>query len=133
MSALYLLDTSAFLKLFVSEPESSEMLGFSALEQQRLAGSELLITEGIGNISRLGFGTTEPLRALQSISLLPVTRHLLMDAAQIVGSGIRSMDAIHLATAKLIQSELAGIVSYDKRMLLAAQQLGLPTISPGAS
>jgi uncharacterized protein len=133
LSALYLLDTSAFLKLFVAESNSSDMLEFASREQPRLAGSELLITEGLGNLARLGFDTSEPKLVLESISLLPVTRSLLMDAVEMVRGGVRSLDAIHLATAKLIQSELIGLVSYDKQMLRAADQLGIPTFSPGVA
>jgi hypothetical protein len=46
---------------------------------------------------------------------------------------LRSLDAIHLATAELLESathELAGLVAYDDRLLVAAQARGLKTVRP---
>ena len=44
--------------------------------------------------------------------------------------GLRSLDAIHLATARIFGDELDARVSYDDRLLRAADEAGLPTISP---
>jgi uncharacterized protein len=44
---------------------------------------------------------------------------------------VRSLDAIHLATALHSRSELTSFVTYDKRLLDAAQAAGLPVSSPG--
>lgn len=44
--------------------------------------------------------------------------------------GLRSLDAIHLATARVLGEELDAIVSYDERLLKAADDAGLPTLSP---
>ncbi len=43
---------------------------------------------------------------------------------------LRSLDAIHLVSAQLIGSDLRQVVTYDQRMLVAAQQLGLKPASP---
>ena len=43
---------------------------------------------------------------------------------------LRSLDAIHLATALLIRHEVDVLMSYDQRMLVAAAAHGLPTASP---
>ncbi|MBJ7608089.1 MAG: type II toxin-antitoxin system VapC family toxin [Candidatus Dormibacteraeota bacterium] len=45
---------------------------------------------------------------------------------------LRTLDAIHLATAEIIGSELAAFVSYDRRLLEVAHARGLRTASPGA-
>jgi predicted nucleic acid-binding protein len=44
--------------------------------------------------------------------------------------GLRSLDAIHLATARILGPDLDGIVSYDDRLLKAADDAGLLTVSP---
>jgi len=44
--------------------------------------------------------------------------------------GLRSLDAIHVASAMLLSGALESIVTYDKKMLDAAQHLGLSTVSP---
>lgn len=46
---------------------------------------------------------------------------------------LRSLDAIHLATAhSVFGSRLTAFITYDKRLLTAAEQVGLPVASPGA-
>ncbi len=44
--------------------------------------------------------------------------------------GLRSLGAIHLATARVLGPDLDAIVSYDDRLLKAADDAGLPTVSP---
>jgi hypothetical protein len=44
--------------------------------------------------------------------------------------GLRSLDAIHLATARMLVPDLDAIVSYDDRLTKAADDAGLPTVSP---
>jgi predicted nucleic acid-binding protein len=44
--------------------------------------------------------------------------------------GLRSLDALHLASAMSLGDDLDGVITYDHRMLAAARELGLHTISP---
>jgi predicted nucleic acid-binding protein len=44
---------------------------------------------------------------------------------------LRSLDAIHLATAQQLGADLARVVTYDQRMTVAARQLGLTVARPG--
>ena len=68
-------------------------------------------------------------RRLASIDLVRVDDDLLERAAEIDPSTARSLDAIHLATALGLRSDLAAIVTYDARSSAAAQALGLPVIA----
>jgi predicted nucleic acid-binding protein len=43
---------------------------------------------------------------------------------------LRTLDAIHLATAQRFGSELGQLVTYDDRMITAAAQLGIRTAAP---
>ena len=43
---------------------------------------------------------------------------------------LRTIDAIHLATALAVGDDLDTIVTYDDRMVEAARFLGLPTVTP---
>ncbi len=55
----------------------------------------------------------------------------ILDAAGDIGpSSIRSLDAIHLATALRLATALDAIVTYDRRMIEGAVLLGLPVASP---
>ncbi|HLH59112.1 MAG TPA: VapC toxin family PIN domain ribonuclease, partial [Streptosporangiaceae bacterium] len=51
-------------------------------------------------------------------------------AAGVRPSALRSLDAIHVASALTIRRDLTALVSYDKRLLAAAQEAGLPTACP---
>jgi len=55
---------------------------------------------------------------------------LLERAAEIAPPTVRSLDAMHLAAALGLGSDLAAVVTYDARMSVAAQALGLPVIVP---
>lgn len=52
------------------------------------------------------------------------------DASRLPGS-LRSLDAIHVASAALLGSELTALVTYDHRMADAARAAGLPITMPG--
>jgi predicted nucleic acid-binding protein len=69
-------------------------------------------------------------RQLANIDLVRLDDDLLERATDIEPATVRSLDAIHLATALSIGSDLAAVVTYDARMSAAAQALGLPVIAP---
>jgi uncharacterized protein len=53
------------------------------------------------------------------------------DAAALLPSGVRTLDAVQIASAQVIGPALTALVSYDKRMLDVARSVGLPTAAPG--
>lgn len=44
--------------------------------------------------------------------------------------GLRSSDAIHVAAARVFGEDLDAMISYDDRLLTAAADAGMPTLSP---
>lgn len=128
------IDTSAALKLIVEEPESAalaEELTAATARGDRLASSMLLYTELHCAAQRRGKLPAELINAvLDSINLVDVARADLMYAAALSG-GLRSADAIHLATA--IRLEADTLVAYDGELLVAGGNAGLSTLVPGRS
>jgi predicted nucleic acid-binding protein len=57
----------------------------------------------------------------------------LLDAAANLSVPLRSLDAIHLASALRLGTDLRAFVAYDERLLFAAEQVGLAVVAPGAS
>ncbi|HKT04722.1 MAG TPA: type II toxin-antitoxin system VapC family toxin [Rugosimonospora sp.] len=53
------------------------------------------------------------------------------DAAALLTTGVRTLDAIHIASAQIIGAHLNSLVTYDKRMLEVAISVGLPATAPG--
>lgn len=68
---------------------------------------------------------------LRRFRLIAVDRALLDAAGTVDGPDLRSLYAIHLASAMQMEGPLTGFVAYDRRLLDAAAALGLRTLSPG--
>ena len=56
--------------------------------------------------------------------------HVLRVAAQLDPPAVRTIDAIHIATALRVRGMLAAFMSYDRRQLEAAAAVGLPVVTP---
>jgi uncharacterized protein len=66
---------------------------------------------------------------LSAIALLSMDD--VAPAAEVIGEKThRSLDAIHLATAHEIRTDLSAFVCYDKRLRHSAHALGLPVEAP---
>lgn len=131
MTALYL-DSSAFVKVLVEEPESGALRAFLAGSPARRVSSTLLRVEALRAVRHLGSDTLAAIReGLRRVDLIGIDDRIL-DAAGILEPKIlRTLDAIHLATALTLGDDLDAIVTYDDRMTEAARLLGLSTQRPG--
>lgn len=126
------LDTSAALKLIVEEPESGKLadyLTFARTGGDTLVASMLLYTE-LHCAARRREGIPADLvnSVANAINLVDLSRADLMFAAALAG-GLRSADAIHLATAIRLQAD--ALVAYDVELLEAGANAGLTTLAPG--
>jgi uncharacterized protein len=124
------LDSSALVKLAVREPESAALRRYLRLRRPLIA-SALARTEVPRALLPLG---TEAVRhghhVLARIDLLRINDRVLDAANAMLPVELRSLDAIHLATAQQLGADLARIVTYDDRMAMAANQLGLKVARP---
>ncbi|SRR5579875_3536157 len=126
------LDTSAALKLVLPEAETAALELWVA-ERAGLprVSSRLLRIEMLRTVTRLA-----PHRKQRADVVLSGVTLLSMDdaapSAEIIGDAmLRSLDAIHLATAHGVRGDLTAFVSYDKRLCAAGKAIGLPMESPG--
>lgn len=130
MSALYL-DSSAFVKLIVEEAETIAVRAYVGGHVDRRVSSALLRTEAMRAVRHLGPDARGITReALRRVDLVALDDRILDAAGILEPAVLRTLDAIHLATAMSIGDDLTAIVTYDTRMIEAARSLGLPTISP---
>jgi len=125
------LDTSAFLKLVVSEPESAALLSSIRRWPDR-ASATILRTEAIRALRRAGqdaaIGAARQL--FGAMRLVRLDEPLLDRAGELNPLGVRSLDAIHLAAALAIGPDLAVVLTYDSRLAGAARATGLLVDSP---
>ena len=129
---VFYLDSSALVKLFKEEAETTALRQFLR-DGLHLVSSALARVE-VGRVAR-AYGAAAAERAhavLESMTLMHLDDELLDAAVEIDGSVLRSLDAIHLASASALGASLSAIVTYDQRMGAAARQLGLTVVAPGA-
>ena len=124
------LDSSAIVKLAVAEPES-QALRRHLRRRRPLVSSALARAEVVRALVPAGAMATAAAGAvLAGIELVRVSDRVLSDAATLEPVEIRTLDAIHLATARRFGRELSRLVTYDERMLSAAERLGIRTATP---
>jgi predicted nucleic acid-binding protein len=66
------------------------------------------------------------------LALLPIDEPILATAARLTPRSVRSLDAIHLATAQSLGEDLGAMVAYDRRLCAAARSSGMSVLRPGA-
>ena len=92
--------------------------------------SQLLYTEALRAGARLGIGTDLVEDALDTVSLVLPSATTFSTAGRLQPTMLRSIDAIHLATALEIGDDLEGLVAYDIRVLDAARRASIDVVSP---
>lgn len=130
--ALVYLDSSAIVKLVVEEKESRALRTFLEGSVRRLS-SGMARVEVQRAIRRAALGDAALRRAgevLEGLDLVELDADIARVAAFLDPPALRSLDAIHLASALALGSDLSGFVAYDERLLAAARHAGLSASSP---
>ena len=127
------LDSSALVKLVQREAESDALRRYlRAHRADERVASEVVRVEVVRSVLPGGApAVAHARRQFARLYLMVMDRDLLDRAATLAPAAVlRSLDAIHLATAQLLGSELRAVVTYDVRMGQAALSLGLTVVSP---
>jgi predicted nucleic acid-binding protein len=126
------LDTSATVKLVTAEQESLALINWlNARPDEHLVTSAIGHIELIRAATRAGGAATAAARKVAStIDTLVLTDTIAAIAATIPPAELRTLDAIHLATAHAHRHSLTAFCVYDRRLLEAAKSQDLPTVSP---
>jgi uncharacterized protein len=124
------IDSSAIVKLAVAEPESAALRRHLSRHRQ-LVTSALARTEVARAL--LPSGTEAVARGelvLRRIRILRINDRVLSEAGRMIPVQLRTLDAIHLASARLLGSAVQRIITYDERMAAAARGSGWQVSSP---
>jgi uncharacterized protein len=129
---LIYLDSSALVKLAVTEPESAALRHWLAGQPNLVRVSSSVIRVEVPRAVWRAEPTALPesYQIIQRTGEVGLTDEVLSKAAAVRPPTLRVIDAIHLASALAIRQELTAFVAYDKRLLAAAKNAGLPTASP---
>jgi predicted nucleic acid-binding protein len=125
------LDASAMVTMVVERAYADELREYLAgYASSRTYTSTIGFVETVRTCDSIGTFPgliTDLLRQHQEVK---VTDQVRDDAARLPGR-LRSLDAVHVASASLLGSELIALVTYDQRMADAASSAGLPVAMPG--
>ena len=132
--SLYYADTSAVIKLLAEETHSKAFAAFyDGHADAEWASSALLSIEVTRAVARAMPALLPEARdLLTAFSYIAIDDEVVDAAMSEPDRRLRSLDAIHLATARILAPELEALVAYDDRLIKAAADAGLATISPGS-
>jgi predicted nucleic acid-binding protein len=127
--AIYV-DSSAIVKLAVREPESAALRRY--LQRKRpLVSSALSRAEVLRALLPAGEEAVARGRSvLRRFDLIRLSDRILNAAGLLLPTELRTLDAIHLATARQLGDEVRALVTYDGRMAEAARQLDYRIVNP---
>lgn len=133
------LDTSAAMKLVRPEAHSDALSRWFSTRLRTPVLSSVLIEVELMRATRKSAPerVAKAAEVLRGVGVVTVSPAVIARAAAYTDPGLRSLDAIHLATAEHIASvtheALEAFVAYDERLLAAARQVGLWVACPGVT
>ena len=130
--SLYYVDTSAALKLLAEEKDSK---AFAAFYDQAAGASwvssTLLRIEVVRAVTRvIPAALPDAKDLLLAFDYVTIDDEIIEAAMNEPDRMLRSLDAIHLATARVLGPDLTGLVTYDERLATAARDAGISVIDP---
>jgi uncharacterized protein len=128
---LLYLDSSALVKLVVEEAETRALEALVATSSA--AVSSVIAAIEVPRVARrTGVLEVEARadRLVARLDLLELTDAIVTSSASLDPPALRTLDAIHLASALSLGSELAGMAVYDDRLSAACRAAGLNVVSP---
>ena len=123
-------DSSALVKLVLDEADAGAMRRWY-IEAERIACSIIGMVETRRTVTRKVDAPDHLNTILRTLITLEFDDVLAATASRLTPAGLRTLDAVHLATALAIRSDLDAFVTYDDRLAEAARAVGLPVVRPG--
>ena len=131
MSEIAYIDTSAFVKLLAPEQESEAVAKAIDHDWPNLVASEILAVEAFrAALRRGGEVPAQVSRLLRRVVLLPLSQATREAAYRVGPTELRTLDAIHLATALSQDARASAIFTYDTRLAQASVVAGLQVLAP---
>ena len=129
---MFYLDTSALVKLLFEEVESAALEQWLTQNSSEFkVTSELTRVELLRTCRRVDIGSIDDaIQLLRGLDFLPIDHSVIHRASSLLPTELRSLDAIHVASALTLRNEIEAFVAYDLRLCAAADSVGLKIISP---
>jgi predicted nucleic acid-binding protein len=128
---LIYLDASALITLLAGRQYAPELRRFLAGRPGTPMGTSTIgFVETVRALDRIGDYPHVMRDLVQNFTEILVTEEV-RDGAALLPAGVRTLDAVHIASAQVVGSSLNTLISYDNRTLDVARSVGLPTAAPG--
>lgn len=121
-------DSSAIVKLTHLERESQALIDY--LDNNDIEATASVLAE-VEVVRALGRVRDDGKDAVRGFYLLNLDADIVREATSLGSPMLRTLDAIHLATALAIGDPKLEFVTYDDRMAAAARECGLTVVQPG--
>ena len=123
-------DCSAILKLLIVEKESAALTDFIDFTIKSSALTRVELIRVLQKIAPEKIDRAQII--LAGIDLTPLNPAILSIAENFAPSiTLKSLDALHIATAIFLDKSVEGVITYDKAMIKNAKELRIKVASPG--
>jgi len=129
LTSLAYVDASALAKLILDEPGSDAMRRWY-VESERAVTSRVGVVEAYRAAARRPHDPAHLDLILRSIEIVEFDAAIAKSAVSVGPPALKTLDAIHLASALAMLNELDAFVTYDNRLAEAGRAIGLPVIAP---
>jgi predicted nucleic acid-binding protein len=126
------LDASALVKLVAPEKETDALAAFLALHRSQATSVIGLVEVRRAAARRPGVTRERVEDVLRRVTAIGLDLATVAAAGSVGPVAIRTLDAIHLASAAALGDDLEAFVTYDRRLADAARVLGMLDVAPGA-
>lgn len=127
----YYLDTSAMAKLVVAETETAGLVDWLESGDRDGVASDLARAELMRAVRRTAPDLAPRAReVLDAVVLVEVTAAVFAAAGRLEPSSLRTLDAVHVASALDLGDDLEALVTYDQRLADAARRNGIRVLAP---
>ncbi|OHU82912.1 type II toxin-antitoxin system VapC family toxin [Mycobacterium talmoniae] len=125
------LDASAIVTYVLKRPNVADLTGYLRDHPDTALGTSTLgLVETVRTCDRFGDFPNLMVQLLRDYTELRLTAEIRDQAANLPG-GLKTLDAIHVATAETLGKHMVAFITYDRRMADVAESLGFPVASPG--
>jgi predicted nucleic acid-binding protein len=123
-------DSSAILKLLIVEKESVALTDFIDFTMKSSVLTRVEVIRVLHKIAPEKIDRAQII--LAGIDLTPLNPAILSMAENFASSiTLKSLDALHIATAIFLDKSVEGVITYDKAMIKNAKELRIKVASPG--
>lgn len=127
-TALVYLDSSVAVRTILDVPERERLQSWMRRAETTFVSSRLMRTEVIRVLRRDGRPVADGRPLLDRVGMLEIGRET-HTVAESIERHLKTLDALHLATAILI-GEPVTVATHDATMKVVAEQLGLHATDP---